>query len=742
MESLSPQVISAAKLPILNPNEFDIWKMRIEQYFLMTDYLLWKVILNGDSPAPTRVVDGVLQPVAPTTTEQRLAKKNELKAMAIEKRFGGNTDTKKVQKALLKQLYENFIISSSESLDQIHDRLQKLISQLEILGVSLSQEDINLKFLRSLPSEWRTHTLICRNKTDLEEQSLDDLFNSLKIDADDLEEIDLKWQMAMLIMRARRFLQRTGRNLGANGPTSMGFDMSKVECYNCHRKRHFARECRSPKDTRRNEEESANYALMAFSSSSSSSDNEVASCSKACLESVEARLLVYKQNESVFEEDIKLIKLEVQLRDNALVSLRQTLEKVEQERDDLKLKLEKFQTSSKNLTELLASQTNAKTGSDESLLPSPIYDRYQLDNGYHAVPPPYTVTFMPPKPDLVFNNAPTDVETDYPAVTVKLSPTKPDQDLSLTNRSSAPIIEDCVSDSEDEFETKTSQNVPSFVQPSKQVKSPGHSVQHDETSILAATPKPASPKPTSNGKSRNRKACFSKLVPITAVRPVSTAVPKISVPRPRHAKPITRSPSPKASNSPLRVTAVKAPVVNAAQVGRSNWEIQVSNGLGPKENLTILFLVYGNPQHALKDKGVIDSGCSRHMTRNMSYLSDFEELNDGYVAFCGNPKGGKISGKGKIRTGKLDFDVYFVKELKFNLFSVSQMCDKKNNVLFTETECLVLSLDFKLLDKSQVLLRVPKENNMYNVNLKNIVPSGDLTCLFEKATLDESNLWH
>nr|GEY48691.1 putative ribonuclease H-like domain-containing protein [Tanacetum cinerariifolium] len=127
----------------------------------------------------------------------------------------------------------------------------------------------------------------------------------------------------------------------------------------------------------------------------------------------------------------------------------------------------------------------------------------------------------------------------------------------------------------------------------------------------------------------------------------------------------------------------------------------------------------------------------------MSYLSDFEELNGGYVAFSGNPKGGKISSKGKIRTGKLDFDdVYFVKKLKFNLFSVSQMCDKKNSVLFTDTTCIVLSPKFRLPDENQVLLRVPMKNNMYNVNLKNIVPSGDLTCLFAKATLDESNLWH
>nr|GEY70512.1 putative ribonuclease H-like domain-containing protein [Tanacetum cinerariifolium] len=140
---------------------------------------------------------------------------------------------------------------------------------------------------------------------------------------------------------------------------------------------------------------------------------------------------------------------------------------------------------------------------------------------------------------------------------------------------------------------------------------------------------------------------------------------------------------------------------------------------------------------------IADAKFSRHMTGNMSYLSDFQELNGGYVAFGGNPKGGKISGKGKIKTGKLDFkDVYFVKELKFNLFSVSQMCDKKNKVFFTDSECLVLSPDFKLPDESQVLLRVPRENNMYNVNLKDIVPSGDLTCLFAKATINESNLWH
>ncbi|GJX24420.1 putative ribonuclease H-like domain-containing protein [Tanacetum coccineum] len=131
------------------------------------------------------------------------------------------------------------------------------------------------------------------------------------------------------------------------------------------------------------------------------------------------------------------------------------------------------------------------------------------------------------------------------------------------------------------------------------------------------------------------------------------------------------------------------------------------------------------------------------MTGNRSYLTNYEEINRGFVAFGGSTKGGKITKKGKIRTGKLDIEeVYFVKELKFNLFSISQMCDKKNSVLFTDTECVVLSPDFKLTDESYVLLKVPRKDNMYSIDLKNVVPQGGPTCLFSKATTNESNLWH
>ncbi|GKC88338.1 putative ribonuclease H-like domain-containing protein [Tanacetum coccineum] len=149
----------------------------------------------------------------------------------------------------------------------------------------------------------------------------------------------------------------------------------------------------------------------------------------------------------------------------------------------------------------------------------------------------------------------------------------------------------------------------------------------------------------------------------------------------------------------------------------------------------------GNPQ--LNDKGFVDSGCSRHMTGNLAYLSNFKEFDGGNVTFGGGAYGGRISRRGTLKTNNLDFeDVYFVKELKFNLFSVLQMCDKKNYVLFTDTECLVLSPDFKLPDENQIFLKIPREDNMYSFNMHNIVPKENLTCLTAKATFDESMLWH
>nr|GEV44384.1 hypothetical protein [Tanacetum cinerariifolium] len=467
--------MSAAKLPILNPNKFDLWKTRIEQYFLMTDYSLWERLARKNELK----AHGTLLMALPDKHQLKFNIHKDAKTLmeAIERRFGGNKETKK---------------SNSSQLDN------------------------------------------------------DDL---KQIDVDDLEEMDLKWQMEMSPEDTRRNVstEPQRRNVPVETSTSnaLVLQYDGVGSYDWSFKA---------------KEETTNYAFMAFTSlSSSSSDNE----------------------------------------------------------------------------------------------------------------------------------------TVYTAFNVELNPTKLDKDLSPTHRSSAPIIEDWVSDSEDDFKVELPQNAPSFIQPTEQVKTPRPSVKPVENFIPAANHKTAIPKPKTHGNSRNRKACFvckslthlikdcgyyekqmaqtparnyaqrgnhQQYARMTHLNPQSHVVPTAVLTRT-----INRRPSPPASNFPPKVTTAKAPKVNAVKGVQGSW---------------------GNPHHALKDKGVIDRGCSRHMTENMSYLSDFEEINGGYVAFGGNSKG--------------------------------------------DTKCIVLSPEFKLPDENQVLLRVLRENNMYNVDLKNIVPSGDLTCLFAK----------
>nr|GEW37485.1 ribonuclease H-like domain-containing protein [Tanacetum cinerariifolium] len=545
--------------------------MRIEQYFLMTDYSSWEVILNGDSPVPTRIVEGVVQLVAPTTVEQKLARKNELKACGTllmvlpdkhQLKFNSNKDAKTLMEAIEKRF----------GLDQIHDRLQKLVSQLEI------------------------------HRTDLEDKSLDDLFNSLKI-----YESEVKHSSSTSIDSYNLAFVSSTTTDSITNSVSATVNVSAVGT-------------KLTASTLPNVDSLSNVVIYSFFASQSSSpqlDNEDLKQINTGLESVKARLLVYKQNESVLEDNIKLLNIKVQLRDTALTTLRQKFDTTEKERDDLNI--------------------NPYASRD-------IHKQYAPVN-YSKSPLHKVTTVTPPQSQSVLTNA--------------------------------------------------------------------------ARSVSAV-------KPT-----------FS----ITRPKLASCAVSKSQSPLRRY---LPRQPSSNPSNSPPRVTAAKASVVGAAHDKKGTWgwrpkclildyDLQTTsasmtlkrfdyNGSLGRSKLVMACYVHGNPQQALRDKGVIDSGCSRHMTRNMSYLSDFEELNGGYVAFGGNPKGGKITGKGKIKTGKLDFDdVYFVKELKFNLFSVSQLCDKKNSVLFIDTECLVLSFDFKLPDASQVLLRVPRENNMYNVNLRNIV---------------------
>ncbi|GJZ42759.1 ribonuclease H-like domain-containing protein [Tanacetum coccineum] len=273
------------KLPILQPGEYDLWKMRMEQYLQCIDYTLWKIIENGNAPIVTKIVDG--------------------KETAIENKSGGNIATNKTEKNLLKQQYENFAASSTKVIEQTYERLQKLISQLEMHGEVIPQEDINQKFLRSLSQEWTMHTICGKVKgtsssttnshnvaflslrstnkavntaqgvnTDSTQGATDssttvenlsdamiysffasqpsipqlDNKDLQQINPDDLEEMDLRWNIAMLTMRARRFLENTGRKLDMANKERIGFDKSKVDCFNCHKRRHFTRECRAPRN--------------------------------------------------------------------------------------------------------------------------------------------------------------------------------------------------------------------------------------------------------------------------------------------------------------------------------------------------------------------------------------------------------------------------------------------------------------------------------------------------------------
>ncbi|GJT59557.1 putative ribonuclease H-like domain-containing protein [Tanacetum coccineum] len=751
-----------------------------------------------------RTVDGVEQIYPPTTVKEKLVRKNELKARgtllmalpnkhqlkfntyksakslmeAIKKRFGGNNESKKVQKILLKLQYENFNGSSLKGLDQIYDRLQKLVSQLEIHGETISQEDVNLKLLRTFVSATNSgstneaiksaHGVSTANsKTNAstlpDVDSLSDAViysffasqsNSSQLDnevlkqsdPDDLEEIDLKWQMAMLTMRARRFLKKTGRNLGVNGTDTIGFDKTKVECYNCYRRGHFARECRAPKyqDNRNKEtttrtvpieettskalvsqcdrlgydwsdqaeEGPTNFALMAYTSSGSSSSSSSDS---------KARLDVYKTNEAVFEENIKILKLDVMLRDNALTELRKKFKKAEKERDDLKLTLEKFENSSKNLSKLLEVQVSDKfktgLGFDSKVIDSQVNDK--IGEGE-----------------------------------------------SKSKSVSEPLIEDWIFDSEDEIETKSKQRKPSFAKKGESPKLLRMTHPHPKGIFV---PKAVLMKSGLKALTTARQNSSEAEVSVNTARPINTAFPRPTV---NYAKPASnvfnrahsqvRSPFNKCttkrnSNFNENFNTVKGNVTTAgpkavASKNKGNEANAVKASAcwiwKPKKKVLDHVSRHNGALMNFKRFDYVDAHgrsnrCSRHMTGNRSYLIDYEEIDGEFVAFGGNSKGGKITGKGKIRTGKLNFeDVYFVKELKFNLFSVSQMCDKKNSVLFTNTECVVLSPDFKLTDENHVLLKVPRKDNMYNVDLKNVIPQGGLTCLFAKATPDESNLWH
>ncbi|GKB91182.1 putative ribonuclease H-like domain-containing protein [Tanacetum coccineum] len=810
MDLETAQTNATTKLPILKQGEYEMWRLRIEQYFEVQDYALWDVIENGNSFKPTARTtanaDGTstLMIPGPITTKEKAQKKNDVKARsmllmalpnehqlisnqykdaktlfdAIQTRFGGNDATRKTQKTLLKQMYENFNALSTESLDSIFNRIQKIVSQLAILGENIFQEDLNLKILRSLPSKWNTHVVVWRNKSDLDTMSIDDLYNNFKIveqevkrivtsssnsnlssqnmafvsspsstnevntasvqvstanspvsttdsqdstanlsDAtvyaflanqpnrsqlvhedleqiheDDLEEMDLKWQLALLSMRARRYFQRTGKKITINGSDTAGYDKSKVECFNCHKMGHFARECRGPRnqDNRNTNQDSSrrtmnveetsskamvaidgagfdwsfmadeevptNMALMAFSDSEVYNDK---TCTNTCLKSFETlktqydnlrvefnksefnlatykrglayvkeQLVFYKKNEVMFCDQIVVLKRDNSFKDSEINALKSKIEKLKKEKESNRIKIEKFENASKSLDKLIGSQISDNSRKGVGFL------------SYNVVPSPPTGLFAPPTIDLSNSGLEEFQQPEFEGYGPKASKSIcQDTSNEVKKTPDAPLGEKLVSEKEKQtvFPTK----IESVKQQEKPARKPVKKINTAKEKVYTAKPKV-----------------------------VNTARPTLAV-----------------------VNAVRENQVNAVKASAC-WV---------------------HPQK--KDQGYVDSGCSWHMTGNMSYLSDFKEFDRGYVTFGGGARGGRITSKGTLKTGKLDFeDVYFVKELQFNLFSVLQMCDKKNIV--------------------------PRKNNMYSVDMKNIVPKESLTCLVTKATLNESMIWH
>ncbi|GJV72683.1 ribonuclease H-like domain-containing protein [Tanacetum coccineum] len=475
----TPHTVSTIKLPILKKGEYDIWAMKMEHYLAHTDYPIWEVIQNGNGPVSvTTDTSGQIKILPPKTAEEIVARERERKARttllmaipedhlakfhkmtdakemwnAIKSRFGGNDESKKMQKYILKQQFEGFTVSNTDGIHKGYERFQSLLSQLEIHGAGVSTEDANQKFLRSLPSAWLQVSLIMRNKPGMDSLSFDDLYNNLRVFENDVKgstasssnlqnvafvsentsstnDVSTDYGVSNTSGHYSKHEQTSSYSLLASQikfvlnsimglrPEPVGFDKTKVECYNCHKTGHFARECRTKEDNRRRDgwnpgnkdgsrtgkkeeskalvtvdgesvdwtthsEDDENYAFMA--SNSSGSDTQVPSCSNECKESyanlkrlydaqreqlsdasveikaytqglkkVEAQLVAHQQGQLWYEQKIKFMKIDLDDKTDVLTYHKKLLAKAQKEKDDLEVIVDKWNHSSKNLGKIV-----------------------------------------------------------------------------------------------------------------------------------------------------------------------------------------------------------------------------------------------------------------------------------------------------------------------------------------------------------------------------------------------------
>ncbi|GJV64213.1 putative ribonuclease H-like domain-containing protein [Tanacetum coccineum] len=640
-------------------------------------------------------------------------------------------------------LSDSEVTTCSKSCPKNYETLKK---QYDDLRIELNQSEFNLaNYKRGLASmEERLDILKLENKG-VDSLSFDDLYNNLSVlveytafyvcqnpsghnsqyeqtssysllanqsscpqldhedleqlDEFDLEEMDLKWQVAMISMRMKKFYKKTGRKLQFDAKEPVGFDKTKVECYNCHKTGHFARECRTKgnqdskrrdawnsgnKDGRRSGKQEDSKALVTIdgecvdwtSYSEEEEDNALMACNSLgsdieaytlALKKVEAQLVAHQQGQLWYEEKIRFMKIDLDDKTDVLTYHKKLLAEAEKEKEDLKAKVEKWHNSSKNLGKLLNTQMSAN-------------DKFGLGfvtaEGMHAVPPPMTGNYMPSGPDIEidysqFTYGPKQSQTsesetqtsDFDTCSDETHESLPEPAVNepkvVTQPkvwSDAPIIEEYESDSEDEH-----------------VSLP---TEEHEQHIFS----------TSKSKLLGKLDCDF------------------------HEKRMAKQAE---LNNRMRKDF-------SAVGGKRETAVKPSAGLIGRRKRILLTKspnTMDYPHRTSLNKGIVDSGCSRHMTGNKAYLAEYQDFNGGPVAFRRS------------------------KELQhFNLFSVSQICDKKNKVLFTDSECLVLSPEFKLPDANQVLLRIPRQNNMYSFNLENIVPSGGKgpTWLFDLDYLTDS----
>ncbi|GJR21441.1 putative ribonuclease H-like domain-containing protein [Tanacetum coccineum] len=835
------KVIPAGRTILVLKEEYETWAMKMEYWIMNSDHNLWNIVLNGNSRKKTgRDPKGNIMILPPVSVEEQVVVQRETKArtillqslpedhiadfhhlddardiwLAVKARFRGNDESKKMRKSMLKQEFSEFRVSESEGLHKGYDRFQKILSQLNQMQAKPDNEDCNMKFLRALPPSWTleidvkggssydsrgtsapTHSAFIsaastNSKIDPQQQITYEDFD--QIGKLDLEELDIKWQMAMLSVRINIFEKKAGRKMKFNNKdaarimTSKKVISMKVKFGKLVLPQVYGNALAGAEDC---------YCVQLVL---------LVQAYKSTLQTLEQQKGWYQSNQLALEERIRILTANLENTTNMLKYTEKLNEKAKLDNLNDKVKLEesnarfdKWKDSSKNLVKLINSSMSSRSrfglgfgdtfGSDEvfdlsapsifdsspkDVAEKPLHDRFVKTVGMHAVPPPLTGTFMPPSnnPDL------DDTQFTYGS-NVKSSSSKTNEPLASVSSS---VDFKTMTETADQQPSSTKDN-PSFSF-KENVKPPRNLCNKSGVNSRSLCKRKSFGSKTcfvcgskfhlikdcdfyEKQLELNNKPMWTNVANIPSFVPKAASVPAgsrnrtTSVPAGSRNRP-TSVPA-GSRNRPTYVPAGSWNRPTSVPAGRpftAGWKNHAARHMTRPSShyfkhfsrpgyYNQLYMDEGrwgtaeNP-HKNRDLGIVDSGCSRSMTGNKEKLDDFVKIVGGNVTFGGGD--GKITGKGTIRTSKLNFEnVYYVEELKnFNLFSVSQICDTKNKVLFTDKECLVLSKEFQLPENSQVVLRVPRRNNLYCFNLSDIKPENGVTCLLAKASLAESTTWH